>query len=235
MLRIAICDDSPSDIKMIHKNVSEIFKKFNIDFDIATFTDAVLLLSASTEKPFDVVFLDIDMPQISGLDVAAEFNKNNLDSEIIFVTNHDELVYKAFRFKALGFIRKKHIEEEMAEIIEILIEHINRQNEYIVISDSGVEKRLKINEIIYMKSEGHYVDIYTSDDKKTTRRNLNDIESECSMYGFIRIHSRYLVNYRRIYSIESSTIVLDNRKQLPLSRSRVKSAKSSFQIFSRRI
>lgn len=235
MLKIAICDDSKSDIKMIHKNISTIFKNFNINFDIATFSDAAFFLSASEDKNFDVVFLDIDMPQINGLEVATELNKRNIISEIIFVTNHDELVYKAFRFKALGFVRKKHIETEMLEIIEILIEHINRRYKHILIQDGHIEKKAHINDVIYMQSDDHYVNVVTSNGKIMIRKTLNDIESEYSVYGFIRIHLRYLVNYRYIYSIEKNVIILDNQEKLPLSRSRAKAVKDSFQFFSRRV
>ncbi|MCL2071954.1 MAG: LytTR family DNA-binding domain-containing protein [Oscillospiraceae bacterium] len=235
MIRIAVCDDHESEVAIVSQNVRTILKKMNIRHDIKAFTDANALLCDNRESAFDVVFLDLDMPQISGMDAASKINEHNSSTEIVFVTNHDELVYKAFRFKALGFIRKKHLETEIAEIIKILLEHIMRKRKYIIIRNSGVDKKININDIIYMKSDTHYIDIYTSTGKEVLRRSLNDIEEEYSSYGFIRIHVRYLVNYRYIYSIEKNTIILNDRKQLPLSRSKIKDVKDSFQFFLRRV
>lgn len=235
MLRIAICDDSKPEIIIVDKNIRLSLKRLRIDFEVKHFLCAEQLLNENELNPFDVIFLDLDMPQINGLDAAEKIGEQNKVSEIVFVTNHDELVYKAFRFKALGFVRKKFIEEEVDEIIELVIKHINLKNEYILISDSGVEKKININDISYLQSDGHYVDIFTINGKEVVRRTLNDIEDEYAVYGFIRLHARYLVNYRFIHSIEKNTVVLTNQKQLPLSRSKVKDAKDSFQFFARRI
>lgn len=182
---------------------------------------------------FDAVFLDLDMPEMNGMEAASHLNKLNQSTEIVFVTNHDELVYKAFRFKAIGFIRKKYISEEIDEILDSLIENINAKRQNIVFS--GFEKKYSINEIIYMQSDDHYVDVFTENGKNTIRVKLNDIEKEYSHYGFLRIHSRFLVNYRYIYSIENNVVILSNRSQLPISRNRSKIVKKNFQFFSRRI
>ncbi|MCL2020105.1 MAG: LytTR family DNA-binding domain-containing protein [Oscillospiraceae bacterium] len=235
MIKIAICDDCESDVKLISKSVKIIFDKMNISYNIKTFIDAEALLRENKKFPFDVIFLDIDMPQINGMEAATKINEQNCISEIVFVTNHDELVYKAFRFKALGFVRKKHIEEEIEEIIEVFVEHLNQKRNFLFIRDSGVEKRISINDVIYMQSDDHYVNIYTQNSRELVRKSLSDIESEYAVYGFIRVHVRYLVNYKYIHSIEKSAVILHNCKQLPLSRGKIQSVKNSFQFFSRMV
>ena len=114
-----------------------------------------------------------------------------------------------------------------------LIESINLNCQFIVFSDIG--KKYNVRDIIFMQSDDHYVDIVTDVTKGTVRDSLNSIEKSYSHYGFIRIHSRYLVNYRYIYSIESSTVVLTNKQQLPMSRSKSNSVKEAFLFFSRRL
>lgn len=235
MLNIAICDDNVMDIRMIKTNVIKVLSKMNLEFRIENFTNAFTMLEKDSNNLYDLIFLDIDMPKINGMDVAARLNCQTRIAEIIFVTNHDELVYRAYRFKALGFIRKKYLEAEIGEIIELFIEQTNQRRNYLFIHDAGSEKKITIEEIIYMQSDDHYVEIFKTNGKELIRKSLNDMEKEYMIYGFIRIHARYLVNYRYIYSIERCTVILTDNKQLPLSRSRVNSVKDSFQMFSRSI
>lgn len=235
ILRIAICDDSTSDLEYIGIAIKNAFKNHNFVCKLKKFTRANDLLNEHHKQPFDAVFLDLDMPEINGMEAAAKINEMNSVTEIIFVTNHDELVYKSFKFRAIGFIRKKFLESEIDEIVSVLIYDINMKQQYIIFHISGSEIRFSSDEIMYMQSDDHYVDIITKNKKESVRESLNDIEKKYMQYGFIRIHSRYLVNYRYIYSIEKNTIVLNDRRQLPLSRSKVNSAKEAFQFFSRRI
>lgn len=234
-MNIAVCDDSEADIRYIETILKKEFSSYNINCELTLFTDPKILLDVNQSQPFDVIFLDLDMPDINGMEVASNINKLNSDTEIVFVTNHNELVYKAYRFKTLGFIRKNYLENEICEIIELLIESVNSRKQYITFCDSGAEYKLYINDIVYMRSDDHYVDVITNDEKYTIRGSLNNIENLYSHFGFIRIHSRYLVNFRYIFSIERSVIVLNNQQQLPMSRSKLSAVKEAFQFFSRRI
>ena len=234
-MRIAICDDSRTELIYVHRIIESAFKKHKIICQAQIYTDGNKMLEDNCSKPFDAIFLDLDMPDIDGMEVASEINKLNGTTEIIFVTNHDELVYKAYRFKALGFIRKKYLDMEINEILDILIKSINSQRRYMVFCYSGVDKKYNVNDVVYMQSDDHYVDIISIKDKCSVRCSLNNIEKKYAHYGFIRIHSRYLVNYRYIYSIENGTVILIDKKQLPMSRSRASTVKEMFQFFSRRL
>jgi len=234
-LNIAICDDNETDIKYIRKIIKKEFDAHNINCNLNLYTDAKCLLEMNHSQLFDVIFLDLDMPELNGMEAASQLNKSNSAAEIIFVTNHDELVYKAYKFKALGFIRKKYLETEIGEILETLIESVNARQQYITFSDSGNEFKCLIKNIMYMQSDDHYVDIITAKKKYTLRDSLNNIENLYAHFGFIRVHSRYLVNFRYIYSIEKNTIVLNNKHQLPISRSKTAAVKEAFQFYSRRI
>lgn len=234
-MKIAVCDDNANDLKYIGMALKKAFQDNNITCELNNYTSAKQLLTDNSNQPFDAIFLDLDMPEINGMEAAEKINEIGAVTEIIFVTNHDELVYKAFKFRAIGFIRKKFLDREINEIIKVLVDDINLKQHYLIFSDGGSEKKYCVSDIIYMQSDDHYVDIITNNKKSTVRTSLNDIEKKYFQYGFIRIHSRYLVNYRYIYSIEKSTVVLDNNCQLPLSRSKVNSTKEAFQFFSRRI
>ena len=88
-MNIAICDDNETDIKYIGKIIKKEFAAHNINCELSLHTDAKSLLDVNQSQPFDVIFLDLDMPRLNGMDVASQLNKSNSAAEIIFVTNHD--------------------------------------------------------------------------------------------------------------------------------------------------
>lgn len=234
-MRIAVCDDNREELEYVGKIIENAFMQHKIMCQSQVYTDADKMLKENASEPFDAIFLDLDMPGIDGMKAASEINKQSDATEIIFVTNHDELVYKAYKFKALGFVRKKYLDIEINEILETLVNAVNIKNRCIVFCDSGVDKKYKVNDIIYMQSDDHYVGIFTIDGRCSTRDSLNNMEKNYAHYGFIRIHSRYLVNYRYIFSIEKNTVILTDSQKLPMSRNRVSTVKEAFRFYSRRL
>lgn len=235
MIRIAVVDDEEKDLLYIDKRIKKQFEIRNLKYNSLLYTSAVQLLNKHAQNPFDIIFLDIDMPQFSGMDVAEKLNATSAKALIVFVTNHDELVYKAFRFKAIGFIRKKYFDDEVGEIIDILMNELHKNNHTLNFTDAHSIKKIDLFEVLYMRSDDHYIEIHFKNKKECVRENLSNVQSQVEHYGFIRIHSRYLVNYRYIYSIERTTVVLSDGTQLPLSRNRITSVKEKFQMFSRSI
>lgn len=235
LMNIAVVDDDESELHCIEKAVIHAFQKLNVTCTVQTFQSAKAMLRHQKTQPFDVVFLDIDMPEVNGMDAAKELNQLEHGTEIVFVTNHDELVYKAYRFKAMGFIRKKYMDFEIDEIIEVLMSALNRKKKHLTFQDAGKTICIRLEDIIFIHSDDHYAEVFTTHGKEIIRESLNSIESSYGSFGLIRIHMRYLVNYKYIYSIEKSTVTLQNRKQLPLSRSRSSTVKEQFQMHARRI
>ena len=158
-MRIAICDDDKNELEYVYTVICENFKQKNILCESKKYISAISLLEDNEKEPFDAIFLDLDMQEISGMDVASQINKSNEFTEIIFVTNHDELVYKAYRFKALGFVRKKYLQDEIDEIVDLLIKSVNEKQRYIVLSDCDTEKKYHIEDIFV----GMYLDVPDKD------------------------------------------------------------------------
>ena len=234
-INIAVVDDDEGELHCIKKAVTHAFQKLNVTCNVQLLQSAKAMLRHQKTQPFDAVFLDIDMPEMNGMDAAEELNQLEHGTEIVFVTNHDELVYKAYRFKAMGFIRKKHMDSEIDEMIEVLMSTLSRKRKHLTFQDARKTICIRLEDIMFMHSDDHYVEVFTIHGKEIIRASLNNIESAYGCFGLIRIHMRYLVNYKYIYSIEKNTVTLQNRKQIPLSRSRSATVKEQFQMHARRI
>lgn len=236
MYRIAICDDSKEELEYVSQVIVNAFEKKCVNVTTQMYMSALDLLNENRKEPFDIVFLDLDMPGIDGMETADRIGSLDNSTAIVFVTNHEELVYKAYRFKAIGFIRKKYLEIEINEILDIFLKEAMYKKQYLIFKDSGKSVKIKIGDIIYMRSKDHYIDVITTDEnnKCVVRDSMHNIEKMYSNYGFIRVHSRYIVNYRYIYSLGKDEIVLTNNQKIPMSRGRVNDVKQMFQYYSRR-
>ena len=105
-MNIAICDDNEYTLSILEKYIEYGFKKYTDDFKIRCFNNGILLLNEHKLSSFDVLFLDIDMPKISGFDIAKQLRNNFSRCFIIFITSHSNLVYKSFDFQPFNFIKK---------------------------------------------------------------------------------------------------------------------------------
>lgn len=235
MLRIAVVDDEPIILKKIADKIKELSDGFEEECIIEKFTDGFELLARHSENAFDIIFLDIDMPGIFGTDIAKKLRERHAESEIVFVTNKDEMVYEAIKYMPFRFIRKTRFNDEIYEAIVQLVKKRSEKNALLVFSIDNGKKTVNVVDIIYIEVQSHklYVHIQKNGIHFTAKGNLKDVEKELAYHGFIKIHQSYLVNYRYINAINRKSIILDNGESLPISRGKYESVQKSFMLLSR--
>ncbi len=233
VVQIAICDDEKIFLENLVHQVSIQFITTGTKYNIKAYMDGMNLLTDCESITFDVVFLDIEMPRLNGIDVAEKIRATNPFVNIIFITNRDDLVFQSIRYRPFRFIRKHWLKEELPEAIQALTSKMRNENQYYTVSFNNSSKQIKITDIIYIESYKHDIYLYTQDEKYRIKSNLLKIEKEFEVYGFIRVHSGFLVNYRYIYSVDKTKVVLNNKDMVPLSRYRTEKVKQKLQLFSR--
>ena len=112
MYQIAICDDEEKILLDIQKKIEKYFISQEMDANYFYTNDSEKMLEYIKNEPLDVLFLDIDMPHISGMDIASYIKENRLEILLVFVTSQDALVYQSFAYRPFGFLRKTHIDFE---------------------------------------------------------------------------------------------------------------------------
>lgn len=227
-MKIALCDDDLNFIKKLHSVLDEKISRYTDDFSITEFTNGKEFI-AELDK-FDAVFLDIDMPEISGLEVAAYINKN-ADTLIIFVTSYDELVYSSFRFQPFRFLRKTHLNDELDEAVKSICERL--KTHLITVKTKDGETVIDINNLIYIEVFGHKLVFHCINDLIESSGSLSTYEKAKEFGNFLRVHNSYLVNCKFVYSIETSAVIMDDKSQIPLSRHRAENVKSKFSEYLR--
>ena len=225
MLRIALCDDDIDFVERFKALINTAFQNRELTYNLNDFIRCDLLLSRHSSHPFDLIFLDIDMPDIDGFDAAKEITQKSNNCYIVFVTGHTELVYDSFMFRPLNFIVKEQ-EPQMLSRLDIIISQLLEQmvqNEKIVLeSKAQGRSSFFLREIMYIESSDHYVyyHIKGASEPIRSRDKLSEIEIKLAQKDFVRIHKKYIVNLRYVFNIDltGEAVIMKDKNELPMSR-----------------
>lgn len=219
MFQIAVCDDEPLILRQLCQTIASLISQHTADFSVLDFAGGDELMKACRKTTPDLIFLDIDMPHTNGMEIAQTLRKPHAQTEIIFVTNRDELVYESLRYAPFRFIRKSRFDGEIEEALTGVFEKLKEKKKTIVFQTDEGRKTEIINNIMYAEVYGHKLVVHLSDETKyEANGNLKQIEQTLLPLHFIRIHKSYLVSCRYIDFVQTKAVRLDNGEMLPLSR-----------------
>ena len=218
--------------------------------NVACFSSPSEALKFIKTNTIDLVFLDIEMPEMNGFEFLKNIENTNL--EVIFTTAYDEFAVKAFKASAIDYLLKpidkeglvsavKKVKEKkkpnlLPEQMEILYDSLNTKKhikERIAVPTQEGLYFVKIKEIIYCISDSNYTHIHLIGNKKIlVSRTLKEIESMLVDSGFLRIHHSHLINLQKIEKYirgDGGYVVMDDKKSLSVSRSRKEALLSIFE------
>ena len=228
-MKIAVCDDESK----ILEEITSFIEKALPSARIKSYSDGTSFISSGEERP-DVLLADIDMPGMSGMDLAATLASENAQTLVVFVTAHDELVYDSFKYHPFAFVRKKFLEEELRSVLSDCEKEIENQNKRFTFQNASTLVNLAQNEILYFEGQANYLAIHTTGDQYRMRSTMSAVEEELKNSGFLRIHKGFLVNLEHIRILKTEGLELDNGEVLPIGKSYSESAKKSILRFMRR-
>lgn len=235
MINIAICDDDKQQIFNLKKNIVDIFKKLDKDVNIKVFNDGNKLINfyLSKENYFDIVFLDIIMPETNGVEVAKKIRAYDAFVNIVMVTVSNQYLLDGYDFNAYAYILKPYEYEEIEKVTTKLISKINCEKEKnICITNKNNIYKLKITKIMYLESILRKVKIKCSEKNEyELYTKLDELEEKLEKSDFIRCHRSFLVNMNYIASIENNELILLNGEHIPISKKYINKVKSLFIDF----
>jgi DNA-binding LytR/AlgR family response regulator len=234
MIRIAIVDDEREILELLFRIIDDTLKREQAQFEITTFLKAEELLSSHREKPFQIIFADLEMPDVDGLHLAAELRKEDQHTLLIFVTNHDELVFQCFQYEVFNFIRKDFLESELP--LAVAYQKVwNHTSKLQLKSKTGLLS-LAADDVVYFVSENHTIMMCEKENTKVqVMYTMEKLEKLLPQNQFVRCHAGYIVNCFYVFSINPNEILLTTGERIPLSRHRKKEMKSVFQQYLRGI
>lgn len=216
MLYIGICDDEKEHREAIKLLCETYFAEYPIEHGFFMFSSGEEILSFN-ESRLHLLFLDIEMGGISGIDVMDALKNNDNVWRIVFVTSHAEMFSDTIGLKTLAFVQKPITKRVVFRCLETAILE-NEGN--ISISFKGLKgsEYFLLDDIIYAVAEGHYVRLRTNSKQVFICENMTDCLKKLTNTTIIRVHRSYAANLAHVKSWEKDVITFFNEEMIPVGR-----------------
>lgn len=253
-MKIAICDDEQSQIEYIESILSEWGRKCGHTYTVETYPSAESFLFAYEDnKDYDIFLLDVEMGEVSGIDLAKRLRRDKSKAEIIFLTSHFEFYGEGYEVDALHYLLKPIDSIKLMEVLDKAVEKLSVEPPFVVITCEGETIKLYEKDILYVESLLHYIVIHAytpanlSNDTMEVanvkgvsgnigsagekeyrfKENISTFEQKLSA-DFYRIHRSVLVNLKQIVRISKTSVTLENSAELPLARGKYDALNEAF-------
>ena len=232
MLKIAICEDSEIFVEIIKKNIETILK---VPYELHPFLSGKEFMTSLPEMgcPYDIVFLDVNMDELDGMETAQKIRKVSNDVFIVFVTAFITCAPQGYSVGAIRYILKNNV--NFPELIFECMDAISLNMNYV-----AQKKKFNFNEgtkivalerLLYIESRLHKLEFYIMEDKLkkySIYGKLDELEKELQGNDFIRIHQSYLVNMKHIEKVSRDEALLNNGIKLEIPKARYKFVEETF-------
>jgi DNA-binding LytR/AlgR family response regulator len=155
-------------------------------------TDALRMLQ---DLEVDAVFLDIQMPGLTGIELAHVLSRFKIPPSVVFVTAHDEHAVDAFELNAVDYVLKPVREQRIVEAVRRVLAATRTENpqEQVPVERGGVTRFVPVSQIRYVEAEGDYARLHTAEESHLVRVPLTQLEQDWADAGFVRIHRSLLI------------------------------------------
>lgn len=233
-MNFIFCDDDNVFLDTITNVIGNELRKYPIEVQITTCSSGEQLLSQIENTEPDAIFLDIDMPEMTGFHVAEKLEKMPVSPIIIFVSSKDHLVFESFSYHPFWFLRKSDL-SQLSIVVEKIFAYV-RNTKYMF--DFEMHKQhisIALKDIRYFENHNHYVTIHTIAQSYKYKASIGEISKELTAFYFARPHVGFLVNCQYIAIISRSELKLLSGETIPIARNRLKDAQKKFIEYTRSV
>lgn len=233
MLRICLIDDDVEFLEIIKKILHNYLAEKAISCRIDPFVNPELLYLEFVEKrEYDICFLDIEMPQMDGRELAEKIRELNDFVYIVFLTSHREFVKIGYRVRAFDFITKDQLAEELPDVMDRLLRRRERdEKEFYTIRTHSRYEIIPYKDIIYIYKQDQNIRFVLKTEERPERKSIKKILGELDKNIFMLVERGYIVNLGHIVRINAREILLSNGKTLTISKEHIQDVREKLGMF----
>lgn len=216
--KIAICDDDEEQRAYIFDIVTSWAKKNRNLIEIKKYAGAkAFLFDWEEEKDFDILLLDIEMPEVNGIELAKTVRRENSTIQIVFITGFYEYFSDGFDVSALHYLIKPTNTEKVYPVLDKAVSNLTYRQRSVLLSTADGNIKVSLADILYMESENVYVIVHTVHGNYRTRMALGKLMEELDE-TFYKVHRSFVVGLKFIKRITRTDITMINGDLVPISR-----------------
>jgi DNA-binding LytR/AlgR family response regulator len=232
-LKIAICDDNNIIAESIQEALEKVLQTLALtEYSIETYANGVDFVHHNVA--YDLVILDVEMPELDGFELAEKIHQVDDHTLIIFLTSHAELMSRGYHVHAFRYLTKPIDDSDFREAITSAVNRISSY-EQIVIKYERIDIVINTRTITHIESLGDGSCIYTSGQHYITNYSMKSLRERLPKQDFILVHRRYLVNLKYVKEVHNAKIILSTDMQINISMKRKKEIKAAFYEYAFRI
>lgn len=218
-ITIAIVDDETMFRVLTRKKLEEVMKKLPFSFEIQEYSSGFAFLEQKTT--FDIVFMDIAMPEMSGLETAEKYREYSPNGILIFLTAYEEYIKEGYKVNAFRYLGKQDNPQDFFEAVKSAMLLLQTKEKMKLQLVNGGEIFVALDDIVYMEAQARTVLMHTKDREiLPIRSKISDLTEILEKKGFYLVHRAYLVNMRYARSCVANEVVLSTLESVPISERR---------------
>lgn len=217
-LKIAVCDDDVSQREYLAGIVTGWAEKKRYLAQVRQYARAEeFLFDYAEEKDFDILLLDVEMPGMSGVELAKKIRSGNAVLQIIFITGYYEYFSDGYDVSALHYLLKPVDGERLVPVLNKAADRLACGQRFVLLEEDGESVKAALSDILYVESENVYIIVHTLQRTFRMRMALGKFTERLDE-TFFRVHRSYVVNLRYIKKITRTDIFMENGDRIPISR-----------------
>lgn len=228
-MRIAICDDKAEERALIVKMTKKIFD--DEKNTVAEFYNGTDLINDHNLERFNIILLDVDMPERTGIEVGKYLRANDANTILIFITSFPQYAIEAYDCDAFHYLLKPINSEKFEQVLQKAVQKITIMTSKVVLNSQRGVCVIQVNDIYYIDSLRHNLTYHTTDGDFIVRDSLSNALGQLSAHGFCQTHQGNIVNLGKIQKISQGEAVLSNGTKVPISVRKQKEVEQTFINF----
>lgn len=216
--KIAICDDEQNQIEYLTSVVNKWANKNRHIVEIKPYSSAKsFLFDYCNEKDFDILLLDIEMPEMNGVELAKAIRKENSTVQIVFITGYYEYFSDGFDVSALHYLIKPADERKLMPVLDRAVNNLNYRQRSVLLTSPNGDVKVSLADIQYIESQNVYIEVHTVKGVYRSRISLAKFAEQLDE-TFIKVHRSYIVGLKYVKMISRTNITMVNGDTVPIAR-----------------
>lgn len=228
-MNFIICEDEKLQAEYLSSCIYKWAQQIKEIAQVNIYDDAKsLLFNFEDEIDADVLLLDIEMPGMTGMELAEKIRERESNIQIIFITGLKDYVFQGYSVSAVSYLLKPVKEDELFKCFDKVRKNLEVQEPFIIITEDRSVRKIKYKDIFYAESSGHNTYIHTKNEEVCAAIGIQQIWNKLNDKRFFRIHRSYIVSIPWIEGITKKDVILEGNIKVPIARGKWKEINKAY-------